>query len=346
MKLVLQALNTSVSKIEMPDKPIMAIALENHKLRDFPEEILNANTMGLVKWLLDLLGVSMKGDNVNHHLACVEFVNKSLGNFTYQEIKLAFEMYVSGKFYEPNGKPMLVTQQLNAVVIGRVMREYDLRKKNELDSYRRKKELMSRQEVTQEEKDLMYLIPLIARFDLYKQNKADLSEVNHIYDDFIQKKIIKPYTAFKNYYNKKYSEARDILINYHTKYVPKDLEDKRVNDGVLIKLKSNTSPLINKKVKDIVVTAYFQSIIDKKTDLREVLKPFYPDHYTCFELLEEATEVQEDKGDFHKISEVFSSVKKMTNKELRDYLLTHDVSNKNYDQKTYEIVERELDKRV
>ena len=360
MNLILRKTGLEIENIEMDNKPVMAIALENDKIRDFSEELRNSNTQDLVIHLLNLLGVSGKQDP-NHHIEAAKFINLSLGKYTYQEILLAFQMYVSGDFKDERGLQVLVTQQINAVVIGRVMRCYSEIKKNNLDQYRKKKELNSRNEMSQEEKDLLYIAPLISRFDQYKENKGGLKEVNHIYDDFIDKKIIKPYISAKGYYNKKYHEARENLISHYTNLKYSSLEERRESDGILLKLHANTSPLINKSVKDMVVTSYFNSLDCKGIDLRDVLIVHYPnckllnsneekevsliekDEKTLKEVLKKHTE--SNLITVKQMSLMFSRAKSMSDNDLKLFLSENDCSGGFLIEKFFEIVEKEIDKR-
>lgn len=189
--------NHNVLVVEMKNKPKMAIAWENPKLRDYPEEKKNENTVKLFYWLLNLLGV--KGDDTtdSHHDVAIKFINESLLNYTYQEIKLAFEKYVSGEYYDSNGKPMLVTQQLNSVVLGRVMREYEIIKKRDLDTYRRKKaeQMQSKTEISEEEKENIIIHGLITCFDAFAQTKKfDQDQIVTHYHDYLMEKDLLQFT--------------------------------------------------------------------------------------------------------------------------------------------------------
>ncbi len=136
--------HTQVQVVNVPNKNKYAVALENNKLRDFPQELKNTNTLSLIDWLLNLLGVNEKEGSIDHHAVAFNFVNENLNNYTYQEIKLAFNMFVSGQLTDEQGKPLLIAQQLNAVVIGKVMKAYQDLKVQNLDSYyRAKKKLLS-----------------------------------------------------------------------------------------------------------------------------------------------------------------------------------------------------------
>ncbi|TSE03346.1 hypothetical protein [Aquimarina algiphila] len=276
MKLALQKYKTDVFVVEMQNKPQMAVAWENPKLRDYPEEIRNANTFDLFAWLLDLLGVKGDESTDKHHDVAITFINSSLQNYTYQEIILAFEKYVSGEFLESNGKQMLVTQQLNAVVIGRVMREYELLKKRELDAYRKKKaDQMSKEDKPTEEQILVTMfINMIGYWDQYNEFKIIGNGGETVFERLVEKGIIgsPEDQKYKAYYSKKMKAAKDYLeMEYSSKKsMIKETRDKYKK--ILKELKTGLTPRIESKAKCIVVEEYFQNLINKKIDFKDVLR--------------------------------------------------------------------------
>ena len=76
-----------------------------------------------------------------------------MGHYAFEEVEEAFKLYVGGEF------EISVMQQLNAVVVGRVMREFEKHKKDKLQEYRKRK-ARERNEVyepTKSEKERMML---------------------------------------------------------------------------------------------------------------------------------------------------------------------------------------------
>ena len=134
----------------MDNKPNMALAYENPKLRAYNEAERKTRVTEAVLYILDLLGVN--DGKVEHTGAAINFISDVYLNHTIEEIKLAFKMFASGKFYE-DGRPMFAAQQLNGLVIGKVMNAYDKDKKEKLVEYEklRREQQMEENEKTPEQ---------------------------------------------------------------------------------------------------------------------------------------------------------------------------------------------------
>ncbi|MEL4307415.1 hypothetical protein [Joostella sp. CR20] len=218
--------NVSVQIVQMANKPQMAVAMENVKLRDYPEDMRLTNCVNLVEWLLNLLGVNAK-DQTDHHTELAKHIFSSHGKWTFQEIKLAFEMYVRGDFYE-NGKPMLVTQSVNAVVFGRVMRSYEEKKKSELDAYYRKKNAFKTPEMSLEEKRKYAIENLLLAHECFLESGKVEENYYTAFDTLIELKFLKPYQQFQNWYDLKKKNALVILQSeYRNKLKELDKNGKR-----------------------------------------------------------------------------------------------------------------------
>lgn len=276
MKLALQQYKADVFVVNMANKPQMAVAWENPKLKDYPEEIRNANTFMIFSWLLDLLGVKGDDSTDKHHDAAINFINSSLKNYTYQEIKLAFEKYVSGEYLDSKGTPMLVTQQLNAVVIGRVLREYEFLKKRELDAYRKKKadQMSENTEPNKEDVLVTMFINMLNYWDQYQQFKHVSDGAETVFERLVDKSIIaKPDDPkYKAYYAKKMIKAKEELeLEYKNK--PTLYKEKKDQYKSILKdIKTGLSPRIETKAKCLVLEDYFKNLVNKNIDFKDVLR--------------------------------------------------------------------------
>ena len=120
-----------MSNLQIYKKPMLAIISEQKKLRDYEDsEKLSICTNLVANLILDL-GVG-KNSDTNHHLRAIKFIKDSLGVYTPQEIEEAFRLYILCKF------EIEVFQQLNPIVIGKVMKQFDIYKLNKLSDYRKK----------------------------------------------------------------------------------------------------------------------------------------------------------------------------------------------------------------
>ena len=242
--------------VPMDNKPKMAVALENPKLRDYTEEELTTNCALMVAYLLNLLGVGEKG-KLDHHNATVRFMAENFLQYTFQEIKLAFNMYVRGEFMQ-DGKPMLVTQQLNPVVLGRVMREYQYRKDADLDQYRRKRtqfllKEMQPPELTQEQKDAITADGALRVFNEYKEFGQVLPGESHIYDYLVEKGFLK---VSENEWSNTEIQAR-INVKKETK-IKLDMQKKEF-------VKNTNESDIKAETKRLLLEKYFENRIKNET---------------------------------------------------------------------------------
>lgn len=109
-------------------KPELVVISETKKLRDFNLEERTMKAASLVYRLLNLLGV--KDGNTEHHTELVRHVVDFYGHFTFEQIEKAFGMFISRQL---KTQPF---QQLNAVVFGNVMQEFDDYTKDQTKNYR------------------------------------------------------------------------------------------------------------------------------------------------------------------------------------------------------------------
>jgi hypothetical protein len=165
-----------VAVVNQPNKNDFALALENHKIRNYPEEKKNANTAALVDKILLDLGANDKEGRAEQHLAAFKHINRTMGDYSYQEIQLAFDKYLNGEFLDASGKPVRAFAELNARVIGSVMAMYDNLKKQELNSYyraRAKEKQLADEEASKPSADesiTMNVLSVLNSFENYKKD--------------------------------------------------------------------------------------------------------------------------------------------------------------------------------
>lgn len=250
----LAVINTEVFIVKMENKPLLAVAMEKPKLRDYPLEIRNQNTLILIKRLLNVLGVN-GSDKIEHHTALHELINDAYLNYTYEEIKLAFEYYLKGKYFE-SGKPIMITQQLNGVVFSKVMNHFGrLKKSNEMDAYRRKlkDQQMKETELTQEKKDEIVRDGLINCYNKWLKTKKIEAGYLWVYDHLDELKLLN-FTAKQK--KQRMVDAREYLENQ----AANELDKSKRNDIKRAVENIYSKPIIN-KAKRLIVGDYFQSLL-------------------------------------------------------------------------------------
>lgn len=223
---------SNVFVVDMKNKPQQAIAMENPKLREYPIEKRKENIIIVIKWLLDLLGVG-DASNINHHNELGRFINENYLNWTFQEIKLAFEMYVKGDL-TTDKNDLKVFQTLNSVVFGRVMKAYREIKMNELDNYFKARNALIVAKNNKPKK-------------LTEEEKANLikSGVKRLYKEYESYGVVMPGNI----------HLYDYL--YDKGLLTKDDEEKKklylkAKENVKLKYESNTDPSERKSVKHIL----------------------------------------------------------------------------------------------
>ena len=135
----------------------------------------------IVETLLADLGVSKKA-NTDHHVRAIKFIADSMVNYSFGEIEKAFKMFIEGRF---NEKPF---QQLNSLIIGRVMSQYQNHKAETLRVYKQKETMRKQQSniPTEAEKERIMLDGISRIEKEIKETGHVEGSVAHIYD-FLEK---------------------------------------------------------------------------------------------------------------------------------------------------------------
>lgn len=186
-------------------KPELIILEEQTKIRDYEDDaVLNALLVELVNHLLALLGVSGKA-NSQDHIKAIQFIKDAMRNYTVEEIKKAFDMFVAGEFKE---KPI---HKFDAVVVGYVMREYQSHKDEKLRNYRlaqQKEDDHAPEKPTEQEQEEM-MNNRIAELILEYQSRGTISGVlTHVYSHLRGKGLLPKHTP--EYREKTMEKAKKI----------------------------------------------------------------------------------------------------------------------------------------
>lgn len=183
--IISESVLSSVRVVPMENKPLLAVAMEKPRISQYPEPQRNTTTLSFVEWALNMLGVNHKEGGTGHHTAVFEFVNTSLQGYTYEELKQAILMFVRGEF---NGSDIFVSQQLNPIVLGKIMQAFDLRKKESLNAYLRLRskqiaeEERKKNELTDEEKEELTIQGICRCYNYYQSKKDIITGYVWIYD--------------------------------------------------------------------------------------------------------------------------------------------------------------------
>jgi len=244
----LQNNNLTVIKIK---KPLLATLESKKQLRDYSEIEINTALANLTIHLLNLLAVN--SGKKDHQIKLIEFIKASNFNLTIEEIKYAFNLFVQGEFAM---KPM---QQLNAVVFGQVMKEYQAYKNEKLRVYRQKKQINENQaDIPSKQEQEKMLDEAIMNIYLEYKNTGTITGVtSHIYDYlYNQGKLPKHTKEFKSMILKK---AKAIAKSEQMTNASKSIEFHRNLKNALAKIETGKFDGLKTISKRLVLIEYFKS---------------------------------------------------------------------------------------
>lgn len=241
-------------------KPKVVLLNEEKKLRDYEPEQRLALAKKVCEDLLVLLGV---GDNSDpqHHVRTIRFIRDALLNYSPNEIILAFEMFVAGKF-----ESLEPYQQLNSVVVGRVTSRYETWKRNEIDKFKKQNK---EEEVNEPPEDFDMILVCDELFKEYSVHKSIRSVCSHVYE-FIYSKGLLP---------KHDKEFRDKTIERATRLAKSEALGKVVAGKLargylkheLAEIESGKSGAIGRISKKIILEDYFKELIESNKKITDVL---------------------------------------------------------------------------
>lgn len=232
--------------VQMDNKPKEYIALEQPKLRDYPLAVKNTNTAMFIDYLLNLLGVS--SGKAEHHVEANNFINSQMGKWSYEEMRLAFEMFVSDKLgIEPY-------QQLNAIVIGKVMKAYQVHLNRKLAEYERLRaeQLRKDNEPTEEEKEIKRIEGVKECYNHYLKEGFVAPGNSWVYDRLKAKGILKP--------SKEKKELFYILATINTKKAVREDYKPETAKGIIKQIEDNNSGRVINEAKRLWLEDYYKTI--------------------------------------------------------------------------------------
>lgn len=245
-----------MSGLQKYKKPELAILEEHAKIRDYEGTEKLSKCLELVETLLLDLGVSAKADSKQHQRAIV-FIIDSMRNYSFEEIHKAFKLFIAGEFRE---KPM---QQLNSLVIGKVMSQYQEYKNEKLKIYRmnqRNKEL-DHEAPSQEEQQQMIENRIVELYMEYS-NTGDISgPITHIYDHLATKKELPKHD--REYKAKVMEKAKALAKRYEAEKAMKSFSAAKALKMVTDQINSGKHESLKVICKRVVLRDYFKLKIEE-----------------------------------------------------------------------------------
>ena len=195
-----------MSNIQIYKKPELQILSEKPKFRSMNEEQRNGMAHKIVEKLSNMLGVSSRA-NENHVIETIGFIAENYPNHSPDEIIKAFQLALSGKL------DVELFQQLNSIVIGKVMKMYDRFKLNELSDYRRKQaeeKAKSEFELSEEQKRAINNKAVLLSLDYYLENGSVDKTRLYVYDTLVKRELLSVSNEEKS---RMYRENLEIVRN-------------------------------------------------------------------------------------------------------------------------------------
>lgn len=193
----------------------------------------------------------------------IDFIKTKFGFLTVPEIREAFKMYVAKDFGHKD-----IFRQLDTIVVGDVLNCFMNFRSERLRTYSVKKQSLiqsAKNELNQEEKNRIAIEGINRTFLEYKESKKLPEPSFWIFDDLVERGLIKlasPKTPkLQEYYSQKTTQARKQLLSENKKTLcsSKTEKDKlKIDYDEILNLKSVK---IEIRVKKIVLTEYFDNQI-------------------------------------------------------------------------------------
>lgn len=169
-----------MDKLQIYKKPELAILSDERKLRSYNDVERLTIAKGIVENLLNSLGVSNKS-NEEHHIEAIRYI-ASNKEFSPGEFKKAFELVMTGVL------KIELYQQVNCLIIGKVMNLYKNHKIENLKLYKQKMQLEEnkQKELSSEEKKELLLSGIKSTFEEFKSNGSIPVSRLYLYYEFFK----------------------------------------------------------------------------------------------------------------------------------------------------------------
>lgn len=241
----------------------ITVLTSGKKLRDYEPSVRLNYSLQTFEMLLKRIGVSNKSD-VEHHKEALRFLNSNFLDLSYEEILLAFDLAMSGEI------KIDLFQQINALVIGKVLAEYRVYKAKKIIELRKKQEIMDEKnqlsELTESGKRQIVVDGCLRVFNEYKNTLRILGTCDHVYDYLFKLGLLPTDKLYKELI---FGKAQVVAI-YETKQDLGLTEREIINKIQRIKAGGEKELCISIS-KRLVLSEYFGKLIKSGSDLKTVL---------------------------------------------------------------------------
>ena len=250
--------NSSLAQLTQ-SRPLLAVINEDYqKIRNVANIEENDS---LINYLIVLMNIKTSSQQEKQDLeiqmiVILDFIKSKFGFLTIPEIKEAFKMYVAKDFGHKD-----IFRSLDTILVSDVLNCFMNFRSESLRAYNQKKQKLQIAEqnaLTTSEKDEIMISAVNNKFLEFIEN-GDVSEpIVHVFDELIQRKLIKmPDEKTISYFTSKLEEA--------SKQISRELHsiksfDKKENQTIkeeLEKIVTNTSQKVEVRAKKLVLIDFF-----------------------------------------------------------------------------------------
>lgn len=241
-----------MSNIQVYKQPLLAVIEQETKIREMPnEERLMKCTQIVANLLLDL-GVGSKSDP-QQHLRVISFLADDCGKYSVKEVEYAFKLAIQGKI----GVDLF--QQINKLVVGKVLKAYDDYKTEKLRNFRANKSLTIDTKKTMSESEILVINNSIAKeaLDLFLDHGIVNTDKIYVYD------VLKKMGCMSDdldYMNSVKKDAVEILKNEYENKKATSVDEKREFKSILKEIKSEKGGKLINKCRELAITDFFRKI--------------------------------------------------------------------------------------
>lgn len=250
-----------MSNVVVHKKPMLVVLEQKRKLAQYGQHEVLTTVKKLVDNLLNDLGVGT--GNSDHHVRTIKFIMDNYLHYSPEEIEKAFSLYIKNELVVP------VFQQLNSVVVGKVMSAYEEYKTKKLAEYRRKQleQKNKPKPMTAQEIEFIMIEGCDRLFKNYVSTKEIDGMYTHIYDYLFDKNLLPTDKLYKQaiFAKAKIMAVRERKEEGHSQHQKKAIIEKAV-EQILEGGDNSKSILISKK---LVLIDYFDKLIREDKNLTD-----------------------------------------------------------------------------
>lgn len=248
-----------MANLQTYKKPNLAILEEKTKIRDYSFDKKILNSTKIVRDLLIDLGVGTKVDE-EQHKRVVKFISEECGEFSYEEVQEAFKMVLRGDL------EMDLFQQINVLVVSKVLRLYQKNKNEKLKNYRLSKNKTD--SISDEEKAKLRIDGVRKQLTYFFHNrKVDETRI-YVYDVFDKKGLMPTDIEYKNSVKK---DAMKILKDHYNNVIKSSREEFKEIKNIVNDINNGKGAQLVWKCKELALEDYLRKELKKESDIERLI---------------------------------------------------------------------------